>query len=204
MPPVPAEAATLIAPDALQHLQIDRAGEASLQAVDAAPVVDPGPLGLGYRGDARAGPVEGLVGIACELLRAILHAQQLAEQPVHLRRLAQSAVEEDVGDLGLILHIVGEGDVRWADAADVDDQVGLEFQHVLQIGRASAPREPAVLAADRARSPAGRPSRPGSACAPSRSSSPARGCRGGRRRAARRPGLVISAGVFRRAVRPSR
>ena len=170
----------MIAPDALQNLQIDRAGEAGLQAVDPAPVVDPGPLSLGDGGDARAGPVQGLLGIACELLRAILHAQQLAEQPVHLRRLVQGAIEENVGDLGLILHSVGEGDVRWADAADVDDQVGLELQHVLQIGHASAPREAAVLRQIAHALAERRPSRPGSACAPSRPSSPAQGCRGGR------------------------
>ena len=145
MPPVPADGRHVDCADPLQHLHIDRAGETGLQAVDAAAVVDPGSLRFGYGRDARAETVEGLVRVAGELLGASLHPQQVSQQPVHLRRLVESAVEKHVRDLGLILHVVGERDVGGADAADIDDQVRLELQHILQVGGVPAPREPAVF-----------------------------------------------------------
>ena len=92
-----------------------------------------------------AEPVDGLVCIPGKLFRPILHTQQLAEQPVDFRRLAERAVEEHIGDLGLLLHIVGERYIGGTDAADIDDQIRLELEDILQIGGAAAPCEPTVF-----------------------------------------------------------
>ena len=58
------------------------------------------------------------------------------------RRL-EAAVDQDVGDLGLLLHVVGERHVGVAHGAEVEDQVGLGVEHHLEVGRAAAPGQAA-------------------------------------------------------------
>src|SRR5262245_50200309 len=64
---------------------------------------------------------------------------------VDLGCLVEGAIEEHVRNLGLLLYVVCERNIGRTDTADVNDEIGLEFEHVLEICRASATGEPAIL-----------------------------------------------------------
>jgi hypothetical protein len=57
----------------------------------------------------------------------------------------QAAIQQQIGDAGLRLDPLGERDIGRADLAEVDDQVGLDGQHHLEIGAAAAAGELAQL-----------------------------------------------------------
>ena len=65
------------------------------------------------------------------------------KQPQRRRGRLEAAVDQHVGDLGLLLHVVGERDVGVAHGAEVEDQVGLRLEHHLEIGGAAVTRQPA-------------------------------------------------------------
>ena len=69
--------------------------------------------------------------------------EDVAQQPQRRRRRLEAAVDQDVGDLGLLLHVVGERDVGVAHGAEVEDQVGLGLEHHLEVGGAAAAGETA-------------------------------------------------------------
>ena len=88
-----------------------------------------------------------LLGIAGEHLGLLAAADQLAEQAVGCRRGLEAAVEQRIGNAGLLLHPVGERHVGVGHVADVEDEIRLEREHGLDIGGVAAAGDPADLRA---------------------------------------------------------
>ena len=86
-------------------------------------LVDAGERGFNIRGQA---------------LAARLHAENASQQPQRCGRRLEAAIDQDVGELDLLLHIVGERHVGLAHGAEVEDQVGLRFEYNLEVGRAAS------------------------------------------------------------------
>ena len=123
---------------ALDDLRVDRALEARLQAVRAAGEVDPRPRVGRHLGQHLVDVGEGRLGIGGELLAALGDAQDLAGQSQGGGRVGEAAVDQQIGDAGLLLHPVGQRDVGVADAAEVEDQVGLDLEDDLEVGGVAA------------------------------------------------------------------
>ena len=129
----------------LDRLDVDRAAEPGLQPARAARVVDArAPLGRDCADALRDRPHH-VFGGAREGLALLGPADQRAERTIGLRDAVEAAVEQRIGNAGLLLHAVGERDVGRADAADVEDEVGLEREHDLEIGGVAAPGDAADL-----------------------------------------------------------
>jgi hypothetical protein len=108
--------------------------------VDATAIVRSWPLARRDGGDARAKAVKGLIGILGEQLRTILRTEDFAQQPIDPRRILEPAVEQDIGDLGLFLHVVGERDLGCSGAAAIKYEIRFELQHILKVSCTPAPR----------------------------------------------------------------
>ena len=99
-PPVPAAAATLVAPTRSRTLQVDGARKIGLQAVAAPAVVTrAGARPAAMEAIRAVSPLSVSVGIAGELLGTGRHAQHLTQQAVDLGRLAERAVQQHIGIL---------------------------------------------------------------------------------------------------------
>jgi hypothetical protein len=70
-----------------------------------------------------------------------LPAGQFAELAIPLHNGVETAIEERIGNAGLLLHPVGEGDVGIVDGADIENEVGLEIEQHLEVRRVAAPGE---------------------------------------------------------------
>ena len=72
---------------------------------------------------------------------------QGAERAVGRGGGLEAAVEQRIRNAGLLLDPVGERNISRADVADVQDEIGLERQHGLQIGGVAAPGDASHLGA---------------------------------------------------------
>ena len=64
--------------------------------------------------------------IAGEALGVVAAADQVSERPVGRRRALEAAVEQRIGDAGLLLHAVGERDIGVGHVADIKNEIRLE------------------------------------------------------------------------------
>ena len=83
--------------------------------------------------------VDRAFGVVREILALLAPPDQGAERAVADGNAGEAAVEQRIGNAGLLLHAVGERDVGRVDAADIENQIGLEREHDLEIGGVAAP-----------------------------------------------------------------
>ena len=72
-------------------------------------------------------------------------ADELTVQAITFGDLVEAAVEQGVGNAGLLLHAIGSLNKRARGRADVEDQVRLQLQQHFEIGGVAAPGQPAEL-----------------------------------------------------------
>src|SRR5262245_14832409 len=123
----------------LDRLHVDRAAEAGLEPARPARVID---ARTALRRDGADAPRDGLdrvFGVARKRLTLLATADQVTERAIGERNAVEAAVEQRVGDAGLLLHAVGERDIGRIDAADVENEIGLEREYDLEIGGVAAP-----------------------------------------------------------------
>ena len=89
------------------------------------------------------GGLDRAFGIARERPPLLASPDQVTERAIAERDAVEAAVEQGVGDSGLLLHAVGERDIGRIDAADVGDEIGLERENDLEIGGVAAPGDAA-------------------------------------------------------------
>ena len=111
------------------------------QPARAARVVDARPRGRRDRRGAVGNRLERIVRVTRELFGLVLASNQLAELAVGLRDRVEAAVEQRVGNAGLLLHPLGQRDEGAAGRADIEDEIGLERDHAFQIGGVAAARD---------------------------------------------------------------
>ena len=128
----------------LDRLDVDRAAEPGLEPARPARVIDARPLlGSEFRGDPLRDRRHRVVGIARKRLGFVAAADQFAERAIGRGGLVETAVEQRVGNAGLLLHAIGERNVGRVGVADVENEIGLERQHRFEIGGVAAPGEAA-------------------------------------------------------------
>src|SRR5215468_5668141 len=115
--------------ETLDALHVDGASRGRFQALGAARVVDARPFRRGHEGDPPVGFGEEALSIAGELAAAIAHPQHLAHAREHGGNRREAAVEEQVGDSGLLLDALSEGTVGCSERTVVEDEVGVSGQH---------------------------------------------------------------------------
>ena len=71
--------------------------------------------------------------------------RKLAELAIERPDRVEPAVEQGVGNPGLLLHAGGERHVGVVDGADVEDQIGLELEQNFEICRVAAAGQPTNL-----------------------------------------------------------
>ncbi len=130
---------------ALDALGVDRAAEPGLEPVGSARKVDARALVLGHGTQRGVEGGEGRLGIGGQRLAALGHAERLADQAERVGRRLEAAVDEDVGDARLRLHAVREIGIGVAHRAEIEDEVGLQRQHALEVRLAAPPGQPAGL-----------------------------------------------------------
>ena len=127
------------------RLDVDRAAEPGLQPARAARVIDARATLERNCADPLRDRLHHLFGGAREVLALRGPADQRAERPIGLRDAVEAPVEQGIGNAGLLLHALGERDIGRARAADVEDEIGLERQHDLEIGGVAAPGDASHL-----------------------------------------------------------
>ena len=129
----------------LDRLDVDRAAEPGLQPARAARVVDARATLERNCADPLRDRLHHLFGGAREVLALLGPSDQRTERAIAQRDAVEAAVEQRIGNAGLLLHAFGERDIGRARAADVEDEVGLERQHDLEIGGVAAPGDASHL-----------------------------------------------------------
>src|SRR5262245_36018800 len=82
-------------------------------------------------------------GVARERVSLLAWSDQGSARALDARSAVTAAVEQRVGNAGLLLHAVGERDIGRIDAADIENEIGLEREHDLEIGGVPAPGDAA-------------------------------------------------------------
>lgn len=147
----PGEAAALLfgggvaGAEEAKRFDIDRAAEPGLEPAWAAGIVDARALLGRNRSDAAADRREAVLAPARQSLGALAAAGELAEDAIARRGLVKAAVEQGIGDAGLLLDALGELDIGAAGRAGIDDEIRLGLEHGFEIGAVAATGDAADL-----------------------------------------------------------
>src|SRR5262249_31326733 len=88
---------------------------------------------------------DGALGVEGEVICLRLPVSKLADLAIERPDRAEPAVEQGVGNPGLLLHPRGERYVSVVDGADVEDQIRLELEQILEVCRVAAAGHPPNL-----------------------------------------------------------
>ena len=131
--------------DELDRFGNHRTAEAGLQAALVAGVVDARLRAARHGGAALLDGRHRAFGIAREFFRRLGAADELAQRAVGRHDLLEAAVEQRVGNAGLLLRGFGKRLEACVHRAGVDDEIGLERIDRLEVDSAAAAGEPRHL-----------------------------------------------------------
>lgn len=97
------------------------------------------------RGDTAGDGLHRVLGIARQRFCRLAPADQRASDVIGRRGGIKAAVEQRVGNAGLLLHAIGERHIGRGQTADVEDEVRLECEHGFEIGSVAAAGDAAHL-----------------------------------------------------------
>jgi len=112
------------------------------ESVRTAREIDPRTVANVDTRNAHLDVVQLAFGVARKTLRRLRRPDGLANLAQQARRIAQRAVEEQVGNPRLLFHALRERHERRRRRADIDDQVGLGTHDNFDVRRVAAPGEP--------------------------------------------------------------
>src|ERR1700682_5037582 len=127
-----------IAADQFDGLDVDRAAEPGCEPLLPARVIDPRPLIRGNRLHAGQNRLERIFSVARKLLGILGATDQLAERTVGLGNPGEAAIQQRIGNAGLLLYAVRERNEGGAGRSDVENEIGFEREYRFQIGGVAA------------------------------------------------------------------
>ncbi|MGH6861013.1 MAG: hypothetical protein ACRECY_12190 [Phyllobacterium sp.] len=77
--------------------------------------------------------IDGPFRIVGKFSCSVLGPKKIRQQPLGLRRFAETGVDQNIGNARLLLYLVGERNICVIDRSDIDDQVRFGGNHRLDV-----------------------------------------------------------------------